>query len=143
MKLVVVRIDARNRNIETIYNANKISMTANDFSGNVNFGQSGIQFKPLVNAKAKFIDFDNDGLPELIYAGSTSSTSAGVAAVYVYYFDNMNGNLQAYELQLENEFPVLTGSSIAFGDVDNDQDYDLILAGSSPIFWSSNRCLSQ
>ena len=125
-------IDARNRNIETIYNANKISMTANDFSGNVNFGQSGIQFKPLVNAKAKFIDFDNDGLPELIYAGSTSSTSAGVAAVYVYYFDNMNGNLQAYELQLENEFPVLTGSSIAFGDVDNDQDYDLILAGSSP-----------
>ena len=123
---------ASNRNIETIYNANKISMTANDFSGNVNFGQSGIQFKPLVNAKAKFIDFDNDGLPELIYAGSTSSTSAGVAAVYVYYFDNMNGNLQAYELQLENEFPVLTGSSIAFGDVDNDQDYDLILAGSSP-----------
>ena len=107
---------------------------ANDFSGNVNFGQSGIQFKPLVNAKAKFIDFDNDGLPELIYAGSTSSTSAGVAAVYVYYFDNMNGNLQAYELQLENEFPVLTGSSIAFGDVDNDQDYDLILAGSSPAF---------
>ncbi|MDC6483653.1 FG-GAP-like repeat-containing protein [Cyclobacteriaceae bacterium] len=106
----------------------------NDFTGNVNFGFTGIPFKPLVNAKAKFIDFDNDGLPELIYAGSTSSTSAGVAAVYVYYFDNMNGNLQAYELQLENEFPVLTGSSIAFGDVDNDQDYDLILAGSSPSF---------
>ena len=88
----------------------------------------------MVNAKAKFIDLDNDGLPELIYAGSTSSTSIGVAAVYVYFFDNFNGGLQAYELELENEFPVLTGSAIAIGDIDNDQDYDLILAGSSPAF---------
>ena len=86
------------QNIKTIYNANKSHIDENDFEGYVDFGYSGIYFKPLVNAKAKFIDLDNDGLPELIYAGSTSSTSIGVAAVYVYFFDNFNGGLQALSL---------------------------------------------
>ncbi|MFZ9045341.1 MAG: FG-GAP-like repeat-containing protein, partial [Cyclobacteriaceae bacterium] len=97
-----------------------------------NFQNSNLYFEPLVNAKVKFADIDNNGTPELIYAGSTSSTSIGRPALKIYKFLEDGFNITQREVQLSQELPNLTESSIEFGDLDRDQDIDIVLSGFDP-----------
>ncbi len=97
------------------------------------FQNSNLYFEPLVKAKVKFTDIDNNGTPELIYAGSTSSTSVGRPALKIYKFRTDGFNISAFEVDLANELPNLTESSIEFGDIDNDRDIDIVLSGFDPL----------
>ena len=97
------------------------------------FQNSNLYFEPLVNAKVKFTDIDNNGTPELIYAGSTSSTSIGRPALKIYKFLEDGFNITQREVQLNQELPNLTESSIEFGDIDKDRDIDIILSGFDPL----------
>jgi hypothetical protein len=97
-----------------------------------NFQNSNLNFEPLVNAKVKFTDIDNNGTPELIYAGSTSSTSIGRPALKIYKFLEDGFNFTQREVQLSQELPNLTESSIEFGDIDKDRDIDIVLSGFDP-----------
>jgi predicted nucleotidyltransferase len=97
-----------------------------------NFQNSNLYFEPLVNAKVKFTDIDNNGTPELIYAGSTSSTSIGRPALKIYKFLEDGFNITQREVQLSQDLPNLTESSIEFGDIDKDRDIDIVLSGFDP-----------
>jgi len=95
--------------------------------------QEAVIGKGLFNAKLKAIDFDNDGLPEVILLGMSSSSISGIPKVLIYSFDQPKGQIipDAYLLSLENEIAPLRYGSVAFGDLDNDRDIDMIISGFS------------
>ncbi len=103
------------------------------FDGNVGF-ESYYGFPALVNAKVKFTDLDNDGIPELIYGGSTLSNETGKGEIYIYTFESNEGFLSFEEISLANELPQLSNSSLDFGDFDLDSDIDVVITGESNQF---------
>ena len=120
--------------------ANGTEVNQNDiYNFNLSLFQGDNFIPSLFNSKVAIKDLNNDGLTEVILAGSNSKIeSEAVAAVYVLEmvpvegqplgFDNFR--FVARKLITNNEkLDRLSFISFDLGDVDNDNDYDLLVSG--------------
>ena len=90
---------------------------------------SGAELPGAESSDLAWADYDRDGDPDLVAGGFTV---AGVAATALYANDG--GVLQSLT---DVSLPGIKGGDLAWGDVDNDQDVDLLIVGnddSGPIF---------
>jgi Cadherin domain/FG-GAP-like repeat/NHL repeat/Calx-beta domain len=97
-------------------------------------GNSGIyNVKDLGNglfkAKSRVVDLNNDGQAEVVVAGLTSSFASGKFNLLVYSFDKKTGNFVSTDLS--SQIATLNSAVFDLGDIDNDQDIDLIVSGFS------------
>ncbi|MCG9971488.1 FG-GAP-like repeat-containing protein, partial [Christiangramia crocea] len=76
------------------------------------------------NASKEFADVDNDGDVDLLISGYLYSTGETITKLY------LNDGTANFEEDLGQSFKGMTNGDIAFGDVDNDNDLDLIITGS-------------
>jgi hypothetical protein len=83
----------------------------------------------LFKAKSRVIDLNNDGQAEVVVAGLTSSFASGRFNLLVYSFDKKTGNFTSTDLS--SQIAVLNSAVFDLGDIDNDQDIDLIVSGFS------------
>jgi len=81
----------------------------------------------LQNSSVAWGDYDNDGYPDFVIAGSSSGADAG--ATTKIYRNNGNGTFTENGSAI---LPALTRCSVAWGDYDNDGALDLALAGWVP-----------
>ncbi|MCV6630098.1 MAG: FG-GAP-like repeat-containing protein [Flavobacteriaceae bacterium] len=75
-----------------------------------------------VQGDVKFLDFDNDGDIDIFVAGTNTSSSLR------FYVNNGSGGFTLGSFLSANNMPM---SSLAIGDIDNDGDTDLVLAGNA------------
>jgi hypothetical protein len=94
-------------------------------NGNNIFSQlMGAGLTGLSNGSAAWGDYDNDGLLDILLTGSSDSFTP----VSKVYRNNGNGTFsEVTGLPVSN----LLSSAVAWGDYDNDNDLDFLLAGSS------------
>ena len=123
---------------EAIANGTEVNQS-DIYNFNLNLFQGDNFIPSLFNSKVAIKDLNNDGLTEVILAGSNSKIeSEAVAAVYVLEmvpvegqplgFDNFR--FVARKLITNNEkLDRLSFISFDLGDVDNDNDYDLLVSG--------------
>lgn len=94
----------------------------NDTTGNF----LRIDGSPLLNlnlADAAFADVDSDGDLDVFLSGNTHDPGAGGSALY------LNNGLGDFSLTDSSAFLKLSSSKIAFEDIDNDGDEDLLMTG--------------
>ena len=94
--------------------------------GNFNevFNTSG-----LFDAKIELIDIDNDGSDEIILIGRTSSAANSQLKVLLYQQEGTT--IGSNPLDISSQVSSLKNASSAFGDIDNDEDIDFAITGSS------------
>ncbi len=91
-----------------------------------NFTESlGTPFPELRSGSVKFSDVDNDGDQDLLITGSSSSNQA-ITELY------LNDGTGIFTLETNSLFFTRRFSSIAFADIDNDGDEDVLISGESP-----------
>jgi hypothetical protein len=83
----------------------------------------------LYKAKARVVDLNNDGQAEVVVAGLTSSFASGKFNLIVYSYDKKTGNFTTTDLS--SQITSLNSAVFDLGDIDNDQDIDLIVSGFS------------
>ena len=83
----------------------------------------------LYKAKARVVDLNNDGQAEVVVAGLTSSFASGKFNLLVYSYDKKTGNFTSTDLS--SQITSLNSAVFDLGDIDNDQDIDLIVSGFS------------
>lgn len=75
----------------------------------------------LVGGSVVWADIDNDGLLDLLTSGSTDNGRS--------FFTKIYKNTKENFVDIAANLPGVWGSSIAFGDYDNDGDLDILLTG--------------
>ncbi|MDX2361565.1 MAG: T9SS type A sorting domain-containing protein [Crocinitomicaceae bacterium] len=83
----------------------------------------------------EFADVNNDSSPDVMVAGIGN---IGTGGPFLYMNDG-NGN---YTESLTSSFPTLSGTAIAFADIDNDNDQDAIVTGMDGVIGSTNLYLN-
>ena len=83
---------------------------------------SGTSFVPVINGATAFADIDGDNDPDVLITGESTSGEA----VSELYINNGNGN---FNLSTNNPIEENIDGSIAFADVDGDNDLDVIIVG--------------
>lgn len=100
-----------------------VSSTLYENDGNGNFtAMSQSAIVQVYNGAAKFADVDNDGDMDLMITGNTSS----LLATANLYINNGSGN---FTISAGTPFQPSKGGDIDFGDIDGDNDVDLIMTG--------------
>jgi hypothetical protein len=89
------------------------------------FTNSGVALPALVRGAATWGDYDNDGDLDLLLAGQTGSIATN--SLTKLFRNEGNGAFT----EIATPFPGLTDCSLAFGDMDNDGDLDVAMAGLS------------
>jgi len=87
------------------------------------FTNSGVVLPALVHGAAVWGDYDDDGDLDLLIAGQTG----GIATNSVTKLFRNEGN--GAFVEVATPFPSLTDCALAFGDMDNDGDLDIAMAG--------------
>lgn len=82
-------------------------------------------FKSVWNSALAHADIDNDGDIDIVLAGNNINTAEIFTDVYL---NDGNGN---FELLEDNNLIGVKDADLAFGDVDGDNDMDLLLSGAS------------
>ncbi|MFC2091050.1 FG-GAP-like repeat-containing protein, partial [Bacteroidota bacterium] len=90
----------------------------------INYSQSQIE-AGLYKAKGRIVDLNNDGQAEIVMIGLTNQYANAKLNLYVVEYENG----QFYTHDLSNQITSLTSSSFDLGDVDNDQDIDILMSG--------------
>ena len=92
--------------------------------------------KGLYKGKVKIIDMNNDGQSEVVLIGLTADNTSGKPKIYVYELNPENENVEAgmtfltfTKIDLSDQVDELRSASYDLGDVDNDQDIDIIISG--------------
>ena len=90
----------------------------------------------LYNGKVKIIDMNNDGQAEVVLIGLTADNTSGKPKILVYELNEGGtdqwGNpiMQSFtKVDLSDQVDSLRSASYDLGDVDNDQDIDIIISG--------------
>ncbi|MEL1231492.1 MAG: FG-GAP-like repeat-containing protein, partial [Candidatus Neomarinimicrobiota bacterium] len=97
------------------------------YFGNENGGMNSVYIdNGLYNGKVKIIDMNNDGQSEVVLIGLTADNTSGKPKIFIY---ELNENNQFEKVDISNQIDDLTGASYDLGDVDNDQDIDIIISG--------------
>ncbi|MFK7923836.1 MAG: FG-GAP-like repeat-containing protein [Bacteroidia bacterium] len=99
----------------------KAALYRNDGSGNF----TEIMGTPLINVyggSVDFIDVNNDSFPDILITGATSSP-VRTANLYI------NDGAGNFSIAANTPFTPSQEGDIAFGDVDNDGDQDVIMIG--------------
>ncbi len=100
--------------------------------GNGNFSELiGTPFEGTTGGSIAFADVDGDNDQDVLITGRTSS-STQIANLYI---NDGNGNFSEV---LNTPFEGVSLSSIAFSDIDNDDDLDLLITGGSSVGLISN-----
>ncbi len=81
------------------------------------------EIRPIEDGDQKWSDFNNDGYPDLIYAGEEVGKIAGIDTFDV--FDVSLPYINKY-----SGFTTVADASVDWGDYDNDGDYDVLISGS-------------
>jgi len=103
----------------------------NDGTGNY-IEKSDAIFEGVNNSSIAFSDVDNDGDQDLLITGNNNSN----VSISKLYLNNGSGDFT------EDSNTLLEGvkfSSIAFSDVDNDEDQDLLITGQNNLFQSISK----
>ncbi len=82
----------------------------------------------LHDAKAKIVDLNNDGNPEIVLMGLSSSQSSGRLKFNIYEYNLADSSFTTTDI---NNIAALSDVSFDLGDIDNDGDIDFILSGFS------------
>tara|TARA_B100001063_G_scaffold63749_1_gene57786 strand:- start:374 stop:5122 length:4749 start_codon:yes stop_codon:yes gene_type:complete len=80
----------------------------------------------LYKGKVKIIDMNNDGQSEVVLIGLTADNTSGKPKIYIY---EMNSDRSFVKVDISEQIDDLTGASYDLGDVDNDQDIDILISG--------------
>ena len=83
-----------------------------------------MDLSPIRNAKIEFGDFNGDGYSDILYSGSVSGEGE------VSKLSEYNPDTQSY---VDSDFDLegIINASVAFGDMDGDNDLDFAISGES------------
>ena len=97
------------------------------YFGNENGGMNSVYIdNGLYKGKVKIIDMNNDGQSEVVLIGLTADNTSGKPKIFIY---ELTANNQFEKIDISDQIDDLTGASYDLGDVDNDQDIDIIISG--------------
>jgi hypothetical protein len=99
--------------------------------GNNQFTKLNAGLEALAQGSVAWVDFDNDGLPDVFVTGLNSVTTNWVTRLY-----RNNGN-GSFSLAITN-LPTPQNARGSWTDYDNDGDVDLLLAGSGAAYLFRN-----
>ncbi|MFT4537076.1 MAG: hypothetical protein ACI9P5_004455 [Saprospiraceae bacterium] len=97
----------------------------NDGSGNFTLDPS-VPFEPSIEGDVEFEDVDNDGDPDLFMCGYAEDSYGSPFLFSKLYINSGSGVFTEV-----TSTPIIEGTSAAFLDMDNDNDMDLIVSGST------------
>ncbi|RLD38411.1 MAG: hypothetical protein DRI74_03910, partial [Bacteroidetes bacterium] len=84
----------------------------------------------LYKAKGRIIDLNNDGQAEVVLIGLSSNLSTGKVKFYIFEYD-ATSNPVFNKIDVSDQIASLSAASFDLGDIDNDQDIDLVMSGFS------------
>lgn len=87
----------------------------------------------LYNVKTRIIDINNDGKLDVVAMGNSTNTAAGVPKLWIYEYDKTTTPPSFKKTDVSSSIASLSESSFDFGDIDKDQDIDLVITGYSAI----------
>lgn len=111
---------------KTTSTANRAELWKNNGNNTFTKVESAV-FTAMSNTGSQWIDFNNDGRPDIFVAGSTSSSRAG--AVSRLYKNNGDGTFTQVTVPFPGIYNNSTKAGVAWADYDNDGYIDVILSG--------------
>ena len=91
----------------------------------------------LFDGKVKLADLNNDGQLEILQIGLTNeNTTSGKPKLIIHSYDNDSNSFD--ESDVSDQIAALSNSSFDIGDVDNDQDLDLVITGDLDRFFTAS-----
>jgi hypothetical protein len=85
----------------------------------------------LFKSKSRMVDINNDGKLDIVVIGLSSSLVSGVPKLWIYEYDK-TATPNFKKTDASADIAALSSSSFDFGDIDKDQDLDLVITGFSP-----------
>jgi hypothetical protein len=85
----------------------------------------------LFKSKIRIIDMNNDGQSEILVLGMSTNTISGLPKLWIYEYDKSTNPPSFKKTDASAQIAPLANASFDLGDIDKDQDIDLIITGFS------------
>jgi len=92
-------------------------------TGEINIGEG------LFKSKIRIVDMNNDGQLDIVVLGMSTNTISGIPKLWIYEYDKILKTFKKSDAS--NQIAPLANASFDLGDMDKDQDIDLIISGYS------------